>query len=447
MFAQHGLNYPPSPPCLLKPIPESPARALPTEPTGDTALASLRAQAGELRAQLDRALAQLQLAQHKVDAAAEMNERFLSSVSHELRTPLSAILLWTTLIEEEKLYEPEQLREAVDVIKRSAEEQQALIENLVTSSRIVAGRFRLDRRPIRIEPILRAAAESVRAAAEQKRVSVNVSADPTATAPVDRARLELAVTPLLHNAVRFTPAGGRVELTASSTSATLHVVVSDTGAGIEPERLARIFAGPEGAQGKAPRTEAGLGYGLVVARQIVEAHGGVLAAESAGANRGATFTIRLPLDPAHPIRRPDSPSAREAAPPLKKRRVLLVVDDPDLRQALASGLSAAGAEVDAVDSAPAGYESCERHRPDAIVCELSLPTIDAATFLRELRGTEDDSSTTRLPAVALASGENAADAARACELGFDRCVTVPVDPEELVAIVADSLQPRSHEGT
>lgn len=396
----------------------------------EQALRDARAELHEVRTRLDRTLAELQQARRELDGVEDAKERFLSSVSHELRTPLSAILLWTTLVEEEKLEDPEQLREAIDTIRRSAEEQQALIENLVNTSRIVAGRLRLDRRAAEILPVVRAALESVAPAAQKKQLILTSKAAPeNLAAPVDRDRLQQALTHLLLNAVKFTAAGGRIDVAVRAAGGELEIAVTDTGQGIAPERLPRLFGGPVGDRRKAPRTEAGLGYGLLVSRRLAEAHGGALTAHSPGPDRGATFTLRIPLDAS---RRVAPAAARAPALPLAGRTVLLVIDEPDTRRALTDGLADAGAHVASVDCAPAAWESFESRRPDAIVCDLALPTIDACDFLNDIRRAEAEAGAAPAPAIGLAAVENAPEIARAHQCGFHRSFVAPFDPQQLV---------------
>ncbi|ACB77343.1 histidine kinase [Opitutus terrae PB90-1] len=359
-------------------------------------------------------------------------------MSHELRTPLSAILLWTTLIEEEKLEEREQLQEALAAIKHSAEELQALIDNLVETTRIVSGRFTLQRTVGEIATVVEAAIAQVQPAAQAKQIPLHRQIEP-ASAPVDRARLQQTLVLLLQNAIKATPPGGRVELSVGVHDEEMRIAVHDTGAGLTPERLARVFSGPPpSAQAKAPRTDAGLGYGLIVAQQLVRAHGGVLTAASGGPGQGATFTIRLPLDPTRAITAV-APEAHGTAQTLHGRRVLLVVDDAELRHHLAAGLHDAGAAVSAVDSAPAAAEAAERQYHDVIVCDLALPTIDAGELLQDLREHEVTHARPHAPALALAHADHADAASLALKHGFMRCLQAPVDPATLAAAAAACL--------
>lgn len=394
----------------------------------------------EARAQRDRVLAELQQAHRSIEAAREERDRFLSSVSHELRTPLSAILLWTSLIEEEKFEDPRQLRDAIEAIKRSAEEQQSLIQNLVNTGRIVAGSLRLDRQYVEIAPFIRTVVENASPAALQKQIELAGSAEPDAgAAPLDRDRLQQAIAHLLSNAVKFTPPGGRVNVVARRIGAELEIAVSDTGAGIAAGKLPLLFAEVLRSPKTAPRTECGLGFGLLVARRIVELHGGTLSATSPGEGQGATFIVRLPTDANRILDPAATTDSANATLVLATRHIQLIVDEVDTRRNLAAALEQAGASVSAADSVPAAMESCERRRPDALVCDLILPTIDAREFLRDLRDTAAETGGVRLPAFALAHDRSPADLARAMEKGFQDCLPARVDPRRLIAILVEHL--------
>jgi signal transduction histidine kinase len=278
----------------LRPVspPPSPSPLSEVIPAADHATAAPADAASETE-RLRRALAH---ARRELTAAREEQERFLSSISHELRTPLSAILLWTSLIEEEKLIEPDQLREAIDAIRRSAEEQQALVQNLVDTARILSGALKLDLQPTSLSVIVRTAHENTAASANEKKLTLESPAAPEEVrASIDRERLQHALRLLLSNAVKFTPEGGCIAIAGKQTGQHVLVTITDTGAGISPEALPRLFDGPQMHRRLAARTESGLGFGLLVARKLIELHHGTLTAESPGPNRGATFTVRLPV--------------------------------------------------------------------------------------------------------------------------------------------------------
>lgn len=256
--------------------------------------AVLRADIDRLRSELERVELALEAARMEANATQESKERFLSQVAHELRTPLSAIVLWSSLIEDEKVSEPEQLRHAINAIRISAEEQQVLIDNLLEMSRILAGKVDLEQKRVDLRSVVHAAVERARAAATQKGLGLEET-NPAGSEVVirgDAVRLERALTNLLTNAVQVTPGGGKVKVELQ-VGASAAISVEDTGRGFSAESLPQMLRGaPVYRRGQMA---ASYGLGLPIARKIAELHGGELVAESEGEGRGARFTIRLPL--------------------------------------------------------------------------------------------------------------------------------------------------------
>lgn len=236
----------------------------------------------------------LEAARMETNATQESKERFLSQVAHELRTPLSAIVLWSSLIEDEKVSEPTQIRHALNAIRSSAEEQRVLIDNLLEMSRILAGKIDLEQKRVDLRTVVHSAVEHARTAAAQKGLAFDeINPErPDAVIRGDAVRLERALTNLLTNAIQATASGGsvRIELQIGSSAT---ISVKDTGRGFSAESLPQMLRGaPGNRRGQMP---ASYGLGLPIARKIAELHGGELTAESDGEGRGARFTIRLPL--------------------------------------------------------------------------------------------------------------------------------------------------------
>ncbi len=432
--------------------------AMPDSATHDSSPASDRPpgpleqqlrQANAELARLQRELATTQLAladaRRAATAATEAKDRFLSAVSHELRTPLSAMILWTSLIEDQKVVDPEQLGEALDAIKRSAEEQRALIENLVETARLASGKLQLDRHPLELDALLHEVVESARDSARQKDVRLIEQFDPaTGSYHGDRARLQQAIGQLVHNAIKFTPAGGRVTVEARRLDDAMLIRVADTGIGIAPEHLAQIFDRFMQVEHVRIRQEDGLGLGLSLVKQILELHGGTIAAHSEGPGRGASFVVHLPhAAPEVAVAPPDAHEARpRLAGKLNGLHVLVIEDASATRRALTAVLREAGAGVDAVDSAPAAWEIFERRRPDLIVSDLGLPSIDGYALLRQIRETEESRHQPHVPAIAVTafSGHQVSD--QAIESGFQTCLTKPVEPRDLVTALASLAHPK-----
>jgi signal transduction histidine kinase len=236
-------------------------------------------------------------------AAAALTDDFLATLSHELRTPLSVVVGWIDLLRSGQL-SPEKQSRALEVIDRNARVQLRLIEDLLDASRIVAGRMRLIHAPFDVAEVVRASCEALRPAAEGREVELIVSADEPATLIADSERLSQIVHNLVGNAIKFTPSGGRVEVAARIDGASALIEVEDSGCGIAPEMLPRIFE--RFWQGRRARLEKtrGLGIGLFITRHLVELQGGTIEARSDGPGQGAHFTVRLPLVPRPAIDNP-----------------------------------------------------------------------------------------------------------------------------------------------
>ena len=229
------------------------------------------------------------------ERANAVKDEFLAAVSHDLRTPLSAILLWGRLLGTGR-FDAAQQREGLDLIVRSAEAQSRLVEDLLDASRMAAGQLRLDVADVDLGPVAAAAAAVVRPAADAKGVRLDLAVAP-APAPVraDVARVQQVLWNVLNNAVKFTPAGGRVSLTLTDDGTDVVIRVADTGRGIAPDFLPHVFERFRQADATPAGRHGGLGLGLSIAGRLVDLHGGSIAVESPGVGCGATFTVRLPL--------------------------------------------------------------------------------------------------------------------------------------------------------
>ncbi len=405
-----------------------------------------------LRDNTDRKVAEEALKQAKraAEAANEAKDQFLANVSHELRTPLSAIVLWTSLIEDQKIVDPAQLAEAVKAIKRSAEEQRELIEDLVDTSRIVAGKLRLDVKEIEMPMIVRSAIETAQSLATEKGVTLEENFDPQVNVVrADGARIKQVVTNLVNNAIKFTSAGGKVTTSLCRSGDEVQIAITDTGIGMSKEFLPHIFDRFSQVEDASTRTQSGLGLGLAISKQIVEMHGGAIIAESQGIGRGSTFTVRLPLPSVEGQALTAAPQDKsQITGVLTGRHVLLIEDVAATRRALTAVLHEAGANVDAVDSAPAAWEVYERNRPHVIVSDLGLPTIDGYAFMRQIRETESSLQIAPIPAVALTAFAGESVNRKALSCGFQSCLTKPIEPLRLVTTLATltAAQPQNAHG-
>jgi signal transduction histidine kinase len=259
-----------------------------------TDVSVLQAEVRRLKAELERVELALEAAQMEASATQESKERFLSQVAHELRTPLSAIVLWSSLIEDEKVSDPKHLDHAIDAIRTSAEEQRVLIDNLLEMSRILAGKIDLEQKRVDLGAVVHAAVENARSAANPKSLTVEeIVSGPGAAVRGDAPRLERALGNLLTNAIQVAPNGSQIKAELRTASDWAEISVTDNGPGFAAELLPLMLRGAPTRRRSS--VAASYGLGLPTARKIAELHGGVLVAESAGEGRGARFTLRLPL--------------------------------------------------------------------------------------------------------------------------------------------------------
>ncbi|HEY2093935.1 MAG TPA: PAS domain S-box protein [Thermoanaerobaculia bacterium] len=364
-------------------------------------------------------------------------DEFLMTLSHELRTPMTAILGWARLLPTMSPADP-MFREAVSSIARGAQLQARLIDDVLDVSRIVSGKMRLTRERLNVENILNSSLEAVRPSAGARGIRIETSfsaglgwivADPT--------RLQQVMWNLLTNAVKFTPKGGSIHVSARRTSSHLEIEVCDTGEGIDLQFLPHVFEPFRQAENPQTRVHGGLGLGLSIVRYIVEAHGGSITAESEGRGSGATFTVTLPVAAVATISNeaPHTQSAEEPIRTINPDRLrgislLLLDDDVEARGLISAILRQAGADVTAVESAPLALAELTRIRPDAVITDIAMPEMDGYAFSREMRARPE------LDGVKLIILSAFPAAAQASDVMFNGYLTKPVDPADLVDDVA-----------
>jgi PAS domain S-box-containing protein len=400
-------------------------------------------------------LAREQAARMQAEEANRLKDEFLATLSHELRTPLTAILGWAHMLKAGGLDEAT-ARHAVETVERNAHAQRQLVEDVLDVSRIVTGQLRIEQTAVNLLDVVRAALDSVRPAADAKRIELQCSFDPRAGQVAgDPTSLQQIVWNLLSNAVKFTSAGGVVRIGVERLLAQTRITVSDTGQGIAPDFLPYVFDRFRQADGSTTRQHGGLGLGLAIVRHLVEAHGGSVHAYSAGTDAGATFTVDLPPLPgaanatagsgvlksderAGDARPADSGGDDEGdiAPPLVGLRVLLVDDDEDTLEMLAAFLGRSGAEVSKAASAAAALKELSGREFDVIVSDIGMPVVDGYELMRRVR-VSGEARGGRTPAIALTAYAGDGDRAQALRAGFQRHLAKPVEPRELLEVIAD----------
>ena len=389
------------------------------------------------RAQQERAqlLEREQRAREEAQAANRAKDEFLATLSHELRTPLNAILGWSRLLASGSL-DPDAARHAIDVIDRNTRLQAQLIEDLLDISRIITGKLRLDLRPTPLAAVIEGALESVRTAADARRIRIEADLSASGEAVLcDPARMQQVVWNLLTNAVKFTPDEGCVTIGVTRQASAVTIHVSDTGIGIDPDFLPLVFDRFRQQDSASTRQHGGLGLGLAIAKHLVELHGGTIEALSAGINRGATFLVRVPVTAGAPAGAGSGLSAALGElPALDGVHVLIVDNEPDSRGLIRAVLEECGASVDEAASAGEALDRLRARRPDVLLTDIAMPAEDGYSLIRKVRALDD--GRTVLPAAAFTAFATAQDRARALLAGFQAHIPKPVEPSELAAVVA-----------
>jgi signal transduction histidine kinase/ActR/RegA family two-component response regulator len=387
---------------------------------------------------------ELQHAKESAERASRAKDDFLATVSHELRTPLTAMLGWSRMINMPGL-RAGLIEEGMKSIERNARAQAQLVEDLLDISRIISGKLEVRPRAMDLALVIEAAAATLRPIAEAKSLALTLDLAPGAGfLDGDADRLQQVVANLLSNAVKFTPAGGAVHASLTSSAAEVVMRVSDTGAGISPDFLPLVFDRFRQADASSTRRHGGLGLGLAIVQHVVELHGGAIRAESQGVGQGSMFTVRLPRRAPAELA-PGASVAHQLASTepilgtLQGLHVLLVDDEVDARALVQTVLERAGAQVTSVESvaqALAALADPGATAHDVLVSDIAMPGEDGYTLMRRLREGYDGEARPRLPAVALTAHARVEDRIHALSSGFQSHVSKPVEPRELVAVVA-----------
>jgi signal transduction histidine kinase/integral membrane sensor domain MASE1 len=373
-------------------------------------------------------------ARAEAHAANRAKDHFLATLSHELRTPLNAMMGWLRMLRNPRLDEGQKTH-AVDVIERNARLQAQLINDLLDVSRIIAGKLEMEKYAIDLVLVVQEAVEAIRSDIEAKALTLGVGLDP-ATGEVlgDPMRLQQVVANLLSNAVKFTPEGGRIEVRLAREGVHARLSVADSGEGIDPRVLPYVFEPFQQADSTTTRIHQGLGLGLAIVRQLVEAHGGRVRAESAGRGAGATFTVELPIiavlgtrGRAGAVVAEPSGGAR-----LDGLRVLVVDDHGDAREVLGVVLRERGAQVHLAGDVTEALDVMARAAIDVVVSDLAMPGADGYELIAAVRAARGAA----VPAVALTAYAGSDVRQRAIAAGFSAHATKPMNPDDLVELIA-----------
>jgi PAS domain S-box-containing protein len=376
----------------------------------------------------------------KLEIADRAKDEFLATVSHELRTPLSAMLGWTRILRSGGLAEAK-VQHALQIIERNAVAQAQLITDLLDVSWIATGSIKVDFSELGLAQVVEGAVEAAYPVAEAGKVALVVRLD-SAVGNVrgDALRLQQVVGNLLANAIKFTPAGGRVEVELGRDQQQALLRITDSGRGIEPDFLPHAFERFRQEDRGSTLSRRGLGLGLAIVRHLVGLHDGVVSASSEGKDKGSTFTVTLPLlaSPATALEL----VVREAdhAPPLERPalvdlHVLIVEDDDDARELLRTLLEAQGARVSSANAVVSALELMQTDKPDVIVSDIGLPGEDGFAFIRRVRLLSPERGGL-VPVIALTAYSSLNDRDRAIAAGFAAHLAKPFDPPKLRGTIA-----------
>jgi PAS domain S-box-containing protein len=389
-------------------------------------------------AEREQLLQREQAARAEAERANRIKDEFLAVLSHELRSPLNPILGWTKLLQMRK-FDETRTTQALATIERNARVQTQLIDDLLDVAKILRGKLSLNEASVNLSSVVEAAIDTVKTAAAAKSISVHPVLPNIGQVSGDAARLQQIVWNLLSNAIKFTPNGGRVDIQLNRVGNQAEITVRDTGRGINPDFLPHIFESFRQEDASITRKYGGLGLGLAIVRQLVEAHGGTITADNSGEGLGATFTVRLPLlDVAPEIQQTDELPQKKLD--LTGIRVLSVDDDPDARELLTALLTQYGADVLTVASVVEVLANLASFQPDVLVSDIGMPEVDGYTLIQQVRALPSAQGG-QIPAIALTAYAREDDRDRAISSGFQRHVIKPLEPEQLVQAVLTLTRP------
>jgi signal transduction histidine kinase len=370
--------------------------------------------------------------------ADRQKDMFLATLAHELRNPLSPMTSAVALLQIPDV-SPKSRDKALEVLERQLEHLVRLVNDLLDASRIATGKLSLDTAPLNLGELLQATCEGAQALAGEHGLRLTLHRpDEDLYVQGDAVRLTQVFANLLNNACRYTPDGGRVDLTLTAAADWVSVAVADTGIGVEPAMQERIFDLFEQADQSLQRGSAGLGVGLTLSRQIVQLHDGSLSLHSEGLHHGSCFTVRLPrLHHRDPRPSAVAPLADDAHPlPLRPLRILLADDNVDLTASLSAVLSSHGHEVEVVHDGEAAVRAARARVPDVALLDIGMPGLDGHQVARALRA---DAATQGIHLIAITGWGRDADREAARLAGFDQHLLKPVNPDQMLRQLAAAL--------
>ncbi|PAX51656.1 CHASE domain-containing protein [Brunnivagina elsteri] len=392
-------------------------------------------------------ITQLQQQTEELRQANRIKDEFLATLSHELRTPLNAILGWIQLLQSRSFDENKKAR-ALETIDRNSKLLGQLVEDILDVSRIISGKFRLNVEEVNLHSIVESSVDTIKPAADAKQIQITTQLNPQALVWGDANRLQQVIWNLLSNAIKFTPKDGQVKISLEQTSSQVKIQITDTGQGIEIEFLPYVFDSFRQADGSTTRSVGGLGLGLAIVRHIVELHGGTVRATSSGEGKGATFTVELPVLAITKKQTSISPKiitrntvSAECQGILNGLKIILVEDENDARELIATVLEEAGANVIPVANVAQALDTFQHNKPDILVSDIGMPQEDGYMLIRKVRALSSEQGG-KTPALALTAFAGEEGKNQAINAGFQAHITKPVEATELVRRIANLVKSR-----
>jgi PAS domain S-box-containing protein len=379
----------------------------------------------QAEAERERLLAETQAAREVAEEANRSKNEFVAIIAHELRSPINSVAGWAKLLRTQQ-FEPASADRALEAIERGTQTQVQLIEDLLDLSRIDCGTLRLTLAPVPLRSVARSAIDLVRPMAEAKQIAIETQLAESAVVFGDLNRLQQIMVNLLTNAIKFTPAGGRVSIKLESVETMARITVGDNGRGIDPAFLPQIFQRFQQAQ-RISGSQGGLGLGLAIVKNLVEMHGGTISAESPGIGEGATFTVWLPLLEAENAIAFAAETSDPNLPPLAGIQILAVDDEPDSLELLRFILEDAGAEVQTATSGSEALETLAQFKFDLLISDIGMPDMNGYELVQQIGQLYPDRQIITIAVTAYANSSPPDEA-----IGFERYLYKPIDPEVLV---------------
>ena len=372
----------------------------------------------------------------KLEDRVHERDRFLAILGHELRNPLGAIMLASQMLSTDGKLDGEHAA----LIERQSRHLTRLVNDLLDLSRVVSGKIVLKKQVVDLREIVQQCLQTLRESEQTKHLQLQLRDEgQPLPALADPVRAEQIVSNVLTNAVKYTPQGGRVNVTLERAGGDAIIRVWDDGVGIAPDRIGTIFELFAQAENAIGRSQGGMGIGLALVRNLVELHGGTVTAKSDGIGKGSEFVVRLPLASSAETRDGDAQTLRPtAAPSVGPRRIVIVEDNADLRELLRLKLRKLGHEVDAAVDGPEGVRQIVDAKPDLALIDIGLPGLDGYQVALQVRSELGD----RVVLVAVSGFGQPEDKRRALEAGFDEHITKPADVHDIEDMLA-RLPPRN----